>query len=458
MAAPFDNIVQHLFHQPSLHSVTVDELQHMTQQHPYFAAAHFLLLKKMQDTEHPSFTDQLHRTTLYFNNPLWLQFLLQPEIVGDFTVSDSAPFIGHEPEQPAVHIPDEQTKEDIIEHREQDNEETDKSEMQNRSNGLTDAGDQHLHNTGYDSMMDVITAVFNEPDAAPEEDIAETNVGEEKQASQENNGSDELHNGIETVPGPVQHSEEPIVITDHQGLTEQPVTVHDEETGNNKPGDNEVSIHPISAEENAPAMEEDNAAADLPASIEVVTVAPGIENTDQVTEPEIAVPNEPEILSGADEHDATEMPAGTMEDNVAPGEKPLLKTIIETTGAKNDLLFEPYHTVDYFASQGIKLGKQEIDPKDKLGRQLKSFTDWLKTMKKLPQVSIDKILAENEESKVVEDAIHSIEKKEVITEAMAEVFEKQGMHDQAAEIYHKLSLLNPSKSAYFAARKEALKH
>ena len=79
-------------------------------------------------------------------------------------------------------------------------------------------------------------------------------------------------------------------------------------------------------------------------------------------------------------------------------------------------------------------------------------------MKKLPQVSIDKILAENEESKVVEDAIHSIENKEVITEAMAEVFEKQGMHDKAAGIYQKLSLLNPSKSAYFAARIEALKH
>ncbi len=47
-------------------------------------------------------------------------------------------------------------------------------------------------------------------------------------------------------------------------------------------------------------------------------------------------------------------------------------------------------------------------------------------MKKLPQASIDKILSENEESKVVADAIHSIEKKDVITEAMAEVFEKTG--------------------------------
>ncbi len=69
----------------------------MAQQHPYFAAAHFLLLKKMQDTDHPQFNTQLHKTTLYFNNPLWLQYLLQPETVADFTVSKNAPFISDEP-------------------------------------------------------------------------------------------------------------------------------------------------------------------------------------------------------------------------------------------------------------------------------------------------------------------------------------------------------------------------
>src|ERR1700712_3797187 len=97
MQAPFDNIVQHLFHQPSLHSVTVDELENMAVKHPYFAAAHFLLLKKMQDTAHPQFTNQLHKTTIYFNNPLWLQYLLQPETMADFTVSDKTPFIGNGP-------------------------------------------------------------------------------------------------------------------------------------------------------------------------------------------------------------------------------------------------------------------------------------------------------------------------------------------------------------------------
>ena len=53
--------------------------------------------------------------------------------------------------------------------------------------------------------------------------------------------------------------------------------------------------------------------------------------------------------------------------------------------AKNadSIVFTPYHMVDYFASQGIKLVLED-NPADQFGKQLKSFTDWLKVMKKLP--------------------------------------------------------------------------
>src|SRR5438552_3471638 len=78
MTASMENIVQHLFHQPTLETVSVDELEQMTQEYPSFAAARFLLLKKMQETGHPDFSNQLHKTVIYFNNPLWLQLLLQP--------------------------------------------------------------------------------------------------------------------------------------------------------------------------------------------------------------------------------------------------------------------------------------------------------------------------------------------------------------------------------------------
>lgn len=130
-----------------------------------------------------------------------------------------------------------------------------------------------------------------------------------------------------------------------------------------------------------------------------------------------------------------------------------------TVPVKDELLFEPYHTVDYFASQGIKF-KEEEKPKDKFGQQLKSFTDWLKSMKKLPVSEIAKTVSDTNpaqaEKKVEQMAEHSLAEREVVTEAMAEVWEKQGNAARAIEIYQKLSLLDPSKSTYFAAKIAAL--
>ncbi len=117
-------------------------------------------------------------------------------------------------------------------------------------------------------------------------------------------------------------------------------------------------------------------------------------------------------------------------------------------------LFEPMHMVDYFASQGIKLS-EEMQTADKLGKQLKSFTEWLKTMKKVHTGSEQ---TTGSPDKTVEDlAEKSNVGNEVITEAMAEVFARQGKRAKAVEVYQKLSLLNPAKSAYFAAKIEHLK-
>jgi len=126
------------------------------------------------------------------------------------------------------------------------------------------------------------------------------------------------------------------------------------------------------------------------------------------------------------------------------------------TPANNDLLFEPFHTVDYFASQGINF-KEEEKPADKFGQQLKSFTDWLKTMKRLPVVEESGSEKPIAEKKVEELAEHSITERDVLTIAMAEVWEKQGNNAKAIDIYNKLSLLEPSKSPYFAAKIEELK-
>ena len=121
-----------------------------------------------------------------------------------------------------------------------------------------------------------------------------------------------------------------------------------------------------------------------------------------------------------------------------------------------DLTFEPYHTVDYFASQGIKLSQADAS-NDKFGKQLKSFTEWLKTMKKLPATAITANTDNAGEKKVENLAAHSLHNTDIITESMAEVWVKQGNWQKASEVYNKLSLQNPSKKAYFAAKIESLK-
>jgi hypothetical protein len=120
---------------------------------------------------------------------------------------------------------------------------------------------------------------------------------------------------------------------------------------------------------------------------------------------------------------------------------------------------EPYHTIDYFASQGIK--QQQLLGNDKLSIQLKSFTQWLKTMKKIEATAKTD---ENEEkleltqhANVVHMAEHSLVKNDILTENMVDVLVKQGKINEAISILQKLSLQDTAKSVYFASRIEHLK-
>ena len=131
------------------------------------------------------------------------------------------------------------------------------------------------------------------------------------------------------------------------------------------------------------------------------------------------------------------------------------KTVEESQAARQTFVFEPYHTIDYFASQGIKLTLEE-NPSDSLGKQLKSFTDWLKVMRRLPQKEREIIPDRAAEQTVQTIAAHSVVGREVVTETMAEVLAKQGMPERARAVYEKLSLLNPDKRAYFATKIEQL--
>lgn len=124
----------------------------------------------------------------------------------------------------------------------------------------------------------------------------------------------------------------------------------------------------------------------------------------------------------------------------------------ESTDDDDSFLFQPYYTVDYFASQGIKTDLTTLSV-TRFDQQLKSFSQWLKTMKRADyqtgQFSADPTVDAHAKA--------SLEAKEVVTEAMAEVLAQQGRHSQAIAVYRKLTLLHPEKSTFFAAQIEKLK-
>ncbi|MEO6452736.1 MAG: hypothetical protein ABIN97_01625 [Ginsengibacter sp.] len=146
--------------------------------------------------------------------------------------------------------------------------------------------------------------------------------------------------------------------------------------------------------------------------------------------------------------------------SVAPGsqihsEQTQELTKVPTNKNEEVIAFEPLHTIDYFASQGIKINEETLT-NDKLGTQLKSFTEWLKSMKKIHS---DKMPQGDEQTdKIIQHiAESSNEEVNVVTEAMAEVLQSQGKIKQAIEMYNKLSLNYPSQSAYFADKIHSLK-
>jgi hypothetical protein len=117
---------------------------------------------------------------------------------------------------------------------------------------------------------------------------------------------------------------------------------------------------------------------------------------------------------------------------------------------------EPMHTIDYFASQGIKIDLSKI-PQDKLTTHLRRFTDWLKYMKSDNPNPIDLGTNQDLEEAVEIIAKTSNEEREIVTETMADVLQKQGHLDKAIQLYIKLSFINPEKSAYFASKIQHLK-
>jgi hypothetical protein len=182
---------------------------------------------------------------------------------------------------------------------------------------------------------------------------------------------------------------------------------------------------------------------------------------EQVSEPTADAPGEsdsPEPPVALEREGGEE---GSVEMIAAPAEIPAIQEDLQAeaaepaqpTAEETVIPFEPLYTIDYFASQGIKYNLDS--GKDQLSLKMKSFTEWLKSMKRIHPEKVDSVVADD--AVIRESAETSNNSQDIYTEAMAEVYLKQGLKEKAREVYQKLSLLDPSKSAYFAVRIKEIK-
>ncbi|PUZ22878.1 hypothetical protein DCC81_20880 [Chitinophaga parva] len=133
---------------------------------------------------------------------------------------------------------------------------------------------------------------------------------------------------------------------------------------------------------------------------------------------------------------------------------------------ETDLTFQPLYSEDYFAYKKLADPVAAEKMSEKGEQEMKSFTNWLRTMKDSfaektqkdwYHEQLHRVYEEEEESGISERvekmALQSIMlDDDIVSETLAEIWARQRQHQKAIQIYKKLSLLNPGKSAYFAQK------
>jgi hypothetical protein len=452
MNQSLDKALNYLTKKENLDSVTVEELEKLVNDHPYFSIAHLLLAKKLTIENDPRSLSQVQKTALYFLNPYWLHYQLQKDVADD-----------------VLHHTPEQTKQEIGEVINQESKHKsiiiDKEQFQEQ--GITET---NADNSKEDTFQELVIAQEDQHPLTTEFSAAELKT---ETVSPEYNfkiNDEEIIDVAQTDDKKPGANGAPAIDVDEDELEEAYLQTPEVSLG--KTDDltevidktpEQISIEPVSQpeEEMAAITRQTDATTDkfldelekpepqeslvdsdagaLP--VEEISATAQQERLIEEEEPE---PFENENSEEIDEHEK-------MFQNI----KAMLDASAKEANAdtKNAVLpIDPYYTIDYFASQGIKLDLKKNQP-DKLGKQVKKFTQWLKHMKRVgPEDALasEGISPEEVEAQRIADASNTA--REVVTEAMALVLEKQGKKDKAVQLYRKLTFLNPDKSAYFAAK------
>ncbi len=459
MISGMPSLLDSIFGKQSLEEVSLEEIHHVLAEFPSFNVAHYLLSRKLKLENDPAYEEETRKTALYFNNPIWLQWLLAedmhpvPSVINEVygpaedehtvnkaysEVQENVPIVNeefrHEPEA-EITVNEEYAQEAAavpVIHDAFENEPRMAEDLPAEQEVLVEPEPV------------VITTEWETIIMIPESEPAEIAVGFESsdfvQDAEPQRVHREVTNEREAFEREPEHPEAAVKYEASDFVQEpEPQPVHPE-----------VAVEPQVSEmmpETDPEPAEfvnESEASDMIANdraIEEIQEAEPVSRRGFKPGPEEFI-GEPSIS-----HQQSTVQVSEITPQPAP--------VFDTKKAES-IVFEPYHMVDYFASQGIKLVLEE-NPQDSFGKQLKSFTDWLKVMKKIPAKSISGNTDELEAERIRHFAAHSIEERDILTETMAEVLAKQGMYENAIALYQKLSLIYPPKSAYFASRIEQLK-
>ncbi|HUZ59631.1 MAG TPA: hypothetical protein VMU83_12690 [Hanamia sp.] len=410
----------------------IDTLEKNVKKYPFSSVTRFLLLYHYQKKNNPAFDKLAKQTGIYFNNPFWIQYQLTEIYNGN--LSTGFAFESAEEPIPEIlvsgNIPEENKESSFQEGIQNEKaEENIPVAIEEPITEIPVPGNipEEKKESSFQEEIQNEKTEENIP-AAIEESITEIPVSENNFISEENKESsfqEEIQNGKaeENIPAAI---EEPGLPAAKQ-ITEIPVSENNFVSEENKECSFQEEIQNEKKEENIPAVVEEPG---LPAGRQAAEIP--VSENDTINE----------------------------ERKEEQGERTILKpfeseSYVAANNEEEPISFEPLHTVDYFASQGIKISEEVLE-NDHLGQQVKSFTAWLKSMKKLHPGQLP------EQNEVIEKIIQSSaevsnQNANVLTEAMAEVLIKQNKKEKAIEMYQKLSLINPSKSAYFAAKIESLK-
>ncbi len=504
-----------IFGKKDLASVSLDELHEVINEFPSFNAAHFFLSKKLRQLDDATYEKESMRTALYFNNAFWLQSILEEgnhagpaanPVSRNEEESEKLPF--EEPvsetftEEIETHVIDfthtpvhAETSPEIESHPQEpyhlqpQTEEFDKGPITSFDELMSKYKIEDIVDESPAEMPADLQSQTPEPEyiEIKEEPPVRFQQEEFEETKQESTGEEVIDHRIagtfhfEETAEPDSNSDSGQFETREEVLNEYgifeevvvKISDHDREAFD-RPVENfspdetlSVDIPPsqIIQRENESIVENqhreegsdksdagDYEAFDRPIDQIELNGYPKEDSESEANAADADNTGDPEFPSYRTENEANEKvpdPAGLVQQHPK-------HTFAFDTKKAESIVFAPYHMIDYFASQGIKLVLED-NPADSFGKQLKSFTDWLKVMKKLPLKPESGKTDEQEADRIRHFAAHSIEERDILTESMAEVLAKQGMYENAIALYQKLSLIYPPKSAYFASRIEQIK-